>query len=62
MSTQTEQATMAQVRRALSDEVCRLNARIDQLSAAQRDLLTPVANIPDLKGDSSHGHHDRLPP
>jgi hypothetical protein len=30
----------------ISNGVCGLGARIDQLEAARRDLLTPVANIP----------------
>ena len=36
----------ADAMRAISAEICRLGARLDQVEAARRDLLTPVANIP----------------
>ena len=44
----------AEAMRMLSDELCRLTARLDQLSAAHRDAWTPCANLPDLKGDSQN--------
>jgi len=53
--TRYEQATMAAVQQALSDEICRVGARLDQLHAARRDALTPCANIPP-EGEH-HGHH-----
>ena len=52
--TRYERATMAEVQRALSDELARLTARTDQLAAARRDALTPCANIPI---DPKEEHH-----
>ena len=45
---------VALVIEALSNELCRLGARIDQVEAARRDLLTPVANIPTVEGLADH--------
>ena len=50
--TRYERATMAEVQRAMSDEIARLTARTDQLAAARRDALTPVANIPKEEHDA----------
>jgi hypothetical protein len=38
----------------ISNAICGLGARIDQLEAARRDLLYPVSNIPPLEGLSDH--------
>ena len=54
--TRYEQATMAAVQQALSDEICRVGARLDQLHAARRDALTPCANIPITIEESTHDH------
>ena len=49
--TKREEATMAAVQRAISSEICRLTARLDQLHAARRDAWTPCANIPKEEHD-----------
>jgi len=42
--------TLAEAICGLGDEICGLGARLDQLEAYRRDLLTPAANIPAIEG------------